>query len=331
MLSVRLQTLRQRFLLGSLLIGCVLAPPITHAQDYPARPITLVVGFAAGGPTDVIGRILAQELSAALGQPVIVQNKTGANSLLGTQVVQHAAPDGYTLLVAAHAYSVNPLLLESAHYDPLRDFAPISLVAILPLLLVTPPDSQFNSVQDLVKAAKAHPGEVMYASAGHGGSSHLASALLESLSGTRMTHVPYSGNGPALLEVMAGRVSFMFYPMIGVAANVGQKRLKVLAAGTQQRHPDFPNVPTMAEAGFTGFHETAPWVGLVAPAGTPRAIIERLAKAVSTALHQPETQQRLRELGATTVGSSPAELTAFLQKDSERWARVIRAAGVERQ
>ena len=175
------------------------------------RPVTLVVGFAAGGPTDVIARILAQELSAALGQPFIVQNKPGANSLLATQAVARAAPDGYTLLVAAHAHSVNPILLESAHYDPLKDFAPISLIAVLPLLLVTHPDAQFNSVQELLKTARAHPGEVMYASAGYGGSSHLAGALLESLSGDQddpravlgqRTRAGGGDGGPGVLHVL---------------------------------------------------------------------------------------------------------------------------------
>ena len=175
----------------SLLTCSLLARVAATAQDYPVRPVTLVVGFAAGGPTDVIARILAQELSVALRQPFIVQNKPGANSLLATQAVARAAPDGYTLLVAAHAHSVNPILLESAHYDPLKDFAPISLIAVLPLLLVTHPDAQFNSVQELLQTARARPGEVMYASAGYGGSSHLAGALLESLSATKMTHVPY--------------------------------------------------------------------------------------------------------------------------------------------
>jgi tripartite-type tricarboxylate transporter receptor subunit TctC len=328
---VHLRLLLLRFALVLLLTCDLLAHVTANAQDYPVRPVTLVVGFAAGGPTDVIARILAQDLTASLGQSVIVQNKPGANSLLATQAVARTAPDGYTVLLAAHAHSVNPILLESAHYDSLRDFAPISLVAVLPLLLVTHPDAQFNSVQELLTAARAHPGEVMYASAGYGGSSHLAGALLESLSATKMTHVPFSGNGPALLEVMAGRVSFMFYPMIGVAANVAQKRLKVLAVGTEKRHPDFPAVPTLAEAGFPGFHETAPWVGMLAPAATPRPIVERLSGAVGAALRKPESQQRLRQLGATTVGSTPSEFAAFLQKDSERWMRVVRAAGVERQ
>jgi tripartite-type tricarboxylate transporter receptor subunit TctC len=317
-----------------LVLACgaaLLTPIVASAQAYPTRPITLVVGYAAGGPTDVIARIIAQDMAASLGQSVVVLNKPGANSLIASQMVARAAPDGYTLLAASHSHSVNPLLLENARYDPIQDFTPVSLVAVLPLVLVTQPDAPFGSVQDLVNAATARPGEVTYASAGHGGSAHLAGALLATLAGVQMTHVPFSGNAPALLEVMAGRVSFMFYPMLGVASNVSHGRLKVLAVGADRRHPDFPSVPTMAEAGFRGFHETAPWVGILAPAGTTAPLVQRLNEAVRGALAKPQTQQRLRELGANTVDTSRGEFAAFLQKDSERWARVIRAAGVERQ
>lgn len=311
--------------------AALLGPHPSRAQSYPIKPITLVVGYAAGGPTDVIARILAPDLAASLGQPVVVQNRTGASALIATRAVARATPDGYTLLVASHSHSVNPLLFENARYDPVKDFAPISLVAALPLVLVTPPGAPYNSVQDLIQAAKAKPGDVMYASSGHGGSAHLAGALLATQSGTRMTHVPFSGNGPALIEVMAGRVSFMFYPTLGVAANVAQKRLKILATGTARPHPDFPGVLTMAEAGFPVFDETAPWVGILAPAGTPAAVVKRVGEALRAALARPETQQRLAGLGASTIGSTPNEFSAFLQQDRERWTHVIRAAGVQKQ
>ena len=181
----------------------------------------------------MIARIVAQDMAASLRQSVVVQNKPGANSLIATLAVARATPDGYTLLAASHSHSVNRLLLKSARYDPIKDFAPISLVAVLPLLVVTHPDAPFNSVHDLLTTAKARPGEVMYASAGYGGSAHLAGALLETLSGVQMTHVPFSGNAPALMEVIAGRVSCMFYPMLGIAANVSQHRPKVLAVGAE--------------------------------------------------------------------------------------------------
>jgi tripartite-type tricarboxylate transporter receptor subunit TctC len=193
----------------------VLAAAEARGQTYPARPIRLVVGFSAGGPTDVIARVVAQDMSAALGQPVVVENRTGANALIATEAVAREAPDGHTLMVSTLSHSVNAVLVPQARYDPLRDFAPVGLVAMLPLIAVTGPNTPFASPRALVAAAKARPGEVTYGSAGNGGSAHLAAALLANLSGAEMTHVPFRGNGPALSEVMAGRVSFMFYPMIG--------------------------------------------------------------------------------------------------------------------
>lgn len=300
------------------------------AQGFPTKPVKLVVGFAAGGPTDVIARVIAQDMGATLGQSVIVENKTGANSLIATQDVKRAAPDGYTLMMTTLSHNVNAILLaDKKPYDPLNDFATVSLVAFLPLVIVSKADSPFNSVQDLVKAAKAKPGEVTYASAGNGGSAHLAAALLETLSSTKMTHVPFRGNAPALTEVVAGRVSFMFYPMIGIADQVAQKRLKVLAASTEKRHPDYPAAPTMAESGFPGFEQYTQGLGVVAPAGTPAPVIDKLNQAVRASLARPETRDKLKTLGAITEGgSTPAEFRAWLQKDAERWARVIKTAGV---
>jgi tripartite-type tricarboxylate transporter receptor subunit TctC len=299
------------------------------AQNFPTKPIKVIIGFAAGGPTDVIGRIIAQDMSQTLGQSVVVENRTGANALIATELVQKAAPDGYTLLFNSLNHNVNAILLPAAKYQPLKDFAPVSLAAQLPLLVVTKGDAPFNSLQDVLAAAKAKPEEVSYGSAGNGGSAHLAAALLQTLSGAKMTHVPFRGNAPALAEVLAGRVSFMFYPMIGIAEQVAAKQLKVLAVGTEKRHPDYPNAPTMSEAGFPGFEETAPWVGMLAPAGTPDPVIAKLNDAISKSLAKPETQERLKGLGAITVGGSPGEFRAFLEKDQQRWARVIEAAGVK--
>ena len=317
---------------GRFFLACIaaLAGAAASAQDYPAKPVKLVVGFAAGGPTDVIARVVAQDMAVTLGQGVIVENKTGANALIATQEVKRAAPDGYTILMTTLSHNVNAILLaDKKPYDPIRDFAPISLVASLPLVMVTRADAPFNSVQDVVQAAKAKPGEVSYASAGNGGSAHLAAALVETLSGTRMTHVPFRGNAPALTEVMAGRVSFMFYPMVGIADQVAQKRLKALAVSTEKRHPDYPAVLTMAESGFPGFEQYTQGLGVVAPANTPAPVIDKLNAAVRASLAKPETKDKLKGLGAITQGgSSPAEFRAWLQTDAERWARVIKAAGV---
>ena len=317
---------------GRFFLACIaaLGGAAASAQDYPAKPVKLVVGFAAGGPTDVIARVIAQDMAMSLGQGVVVENKTGANALIATQEVRRAAPDGYTLLMTTLSHNVNAILLaDQKPYDPIKDFAPISLVSFLPLVMVTRADAPFNSVQDVVQAAKAKPGEVSYASAGNGGSAHLAAALVEALSGTRMTHVPFRGNAPALTEVMAGRVSFMFYPMVGIADQVAQKRLKALAVSTEKRHPDYPAVLTMAESGFPGFEQYTQGLGVVAPANTPAPVIDKLNAAVRASLAKPETKDKLKGLGAITQGgSSPAEFRAWLQTDAERWARVIKAAGV---
>jgi tripartite-type tricarboxylate transporter receptor subunit TctC len=301
------------------------------AQSYPNKPVRLVVGFAAGGPTDVIARILAQDISGTLGQSVIVENKTGANAMIATQDVKRAPPDGYTLLMTTLSHNVNAILLaEKKPYDPIHDFSPITLVCFLPLVVVTKADAPFNSVQEIVAAAKAKPGEISYASAGNGGSAHLAAALVETLSKTRMTHVPFRGNAPALTEVMAGRVSFMFYPMVGIAEHVANKRLKVLASSTERRHPDYPNAPTMAESGFPGFEQYTQGLGVVAPAGTPAQIVGRVNEAVRASLIKADTREKLKALGAITEGgSTPEQFRKWLAGDRERWERVIKAAGVK--
>jgi tripartite-type tricarboxylate transporter receptor subunit TctC len=209
-----------------LLLLLMVVAGAVRAQAYPDKPVRLVVGYSAGGPTDVIARVIAQDMTASLGQSVVVENKTGANGLIGTMEVKKAAPDGYTVLMTTLSHNVNAILMaDKKPYDPLADFAPVSLVCSLPLVLVAKGDSPANSVADLINQAKAQPGQVSYASAGNGGSAHLAAALLATLSKTQMTHVPFRGNAPALTEVMAGRVSFMFYPMVGISEQVAQKRL----------------------------------------------------------------------------------------------------------
>ena len=300
------------------------------AQDYPAKPVKIVVGFGAGGPTDVVARIVAQDMSASLGQGFVVENRAGANAIIATEYVARSAPDGYTLLFSSLSLLVNSILLENkVKYDPFKDFAPISNAALLPMVVVTSPETHLNSMQDLVALARAKNGEVSYGTSGHAGSSHLAGAMLENFTGTKMINVPFKGNAPAVAEVMSGRVTYMFYPIIGIADLVAAKKLKVLAVGTAARHPDFPGVPTLAELGFTGFEATAPWVGMLAPAGTPPAIVNKLGAEMRKSLAKPETQARMKQLGAITVADRPAEYAAFLRKDYERWAGVIKASGVK--
>ncbi|MBN9427293.1 MAG: tripartite tricarboxylate transporter substrate binding protein [Burkholderiales bacterium] len=298
------------------------------AQEFPTRPIRFVVGYAAGGPTDVIARIVAQDVTSTLGQSVIVENKAGANGNIGTEFVARSPADGYTLIVNTLSHNVNPLLAP-VKYDPVKDFAPVTLAAALPQVVVVGYDSPIHTMADLVARAKSSPGAVTFGSAGNGGSAHLTAALLEQRSGTKMTHVPFRGNAPALTEVVAGRVDFMFYPMIGVADLVNQKRVKVIGVTTANRHPDYPNVPTMAESGFPGFDQYVGPVGFMAPAGTPQPVIDKLAQAIRSSLQKPATVDRLRQLGAVVVASSPTEYRDWLKGDAERWAQLVKAANVK--
>jgi len=300
------------------------------AQSYPAKPVKIVVGFAAGGPTDVIARILAVDMSVSAGQSFIVENRPGANAIIATEAVAHSAPDGYTTLFSSLSLLVNPILPGTkAKYDPFKDFAPVSNVAALPMVVVTAPGSPFNSMKELVSLAKARPGELSYGTSGIAGSSHLAGAMLENMTDTKMINVPFKGNGPALAEVMAGRVTFMFYPIIGIAGHIAGGKLKAIAVGTAAPDPDFPNVPTMAQAGYPGLEVTAPWVGMLVPAGTPAPVVNRLAEEIRKSLAKPEIRAKMKEQGAVIVGDTPAEFAAFLKKDQERWAQVIKASGVK--
>lgn len=300
------------------------------ADEFPSRPIHLVVGFAAGGPTDVIARIIAREMTESMGQSVIVDNKAGANAMIASREVLHARPDGYTIHVASLSYNVNPILQpEKAGYDPMSDFAPVSLVATLPMVAVTAYDSPLNSLQDLLKMARAKPKSVSFASPGIGGSGHLAGELLGTLAKVEMLNVPFRGNAPALQEVMAGRVSFMFYPIIGIADYVASKQIKILAVGTAQRLAQFPDTPTMSESGFPGFEETAAWIGFLAPAKTPAAVVTRLNDEILKALAKPQASESLKNLGAIIIGNSPSEFSSYLKKDHDRWARVIKASGIK--
>lgn len=312
------------------IFAMALATSAASASGFPDRPIHMIVGYSAGGPTDVIARVLAQHMSSTLGQSVVVENKTGAVSMIATRDVARSAPDGYTLLFTSLSMNVNPLLLgDKAGYDPFKDFAPVSLTSTLPMVAVTRYGSPINSIQDLIAKAKAKPEAVSFGSSGNGGSAHLAAAMLGIMADVKMLHVPFRGNAPALTEVLAGRVDFMFYPSIGISDYVSSKRLKVLAVGTAKPLADFPGVPTMAQVGFPGFEETAPWLGLLAPAGTPSDVVARLNQAVNAALKDPKVRQRMHELGAVIVGGTPQEFHDYLVADQKRWAHVIKAAGIK--
>lgn len=313
----------------AVLCSASLAPALA-ADPYPTKPIRLLVGFAAGGPTDVIARVLAKDMTTTLGQSIVVENKAGASSMIATREVRNAAPDGYTLLFSSLGLNVNPILLgEQAGYNPKTDFTPISNAVNLPLLMVNAYDTPLKTVADLIKKARSKPEAVSFASSGNGGSGHLAGELFATLSKTKMLHVPFKGNAPALLDVMANRVDFMFYSSIGIAENVAAKRINILAVGTAKRLAQFPDTPTMSESGFPGFEETAPWVGLLAPAKTAPAIVNALHDAMIKALAKPEVRLQLEKLGAVIVGDTPAEFTAFLKRDYDRWENVIKAAAIK--
>ncbi|MEI7614754.1 MAG: tripartite tricarboxylate transporter substrate-binding protein [Betaproteobacteria bacterium] len=304
--------------------------PAHGAEAFPTKPIRVLLGYAAGGPTDVIARVLARDMSVTLGQTVFVENKAGASSMIATREVKNAVPDGYTLLFSSLGMNVNPILVgEQAGYNPKTDFAPISNAATLPMVLVNAYDSPIKTIAELLGKARTKVEAVSFGSSGNGGSGHLAGELLATLTKSKMLHVPFKGNGPALLEVMAGRVDFMFYPVIGIAENVAAKRIKILAVGTAKRLSQFPDVPTMSEIGFSGFEETAPWVGMLAPAKTPVDVVHRLNDAMLKALAKPDVKAQLEKLGAVIVADSPSEFAAYLKRDYERWENVIKAAAIK--
>jgi tripartite-type tricarboxylate transporter receptor subunit TctC len=296
---------------------------------YPNKPIRIIVTFAAGGPTDGIARTLAQDMSIALGQSVIVENRTGANGQIGTVAAARATPDGYTLIYNSLNHTVNSLLMKNPGYDPIKDFTPITLALFSASVLVVGAAQPWQSLQDLVQAAKANPGGITFGSAGIGGSAHLTAELFRSQAGVNMTHVPFRGNGPALVDVIAGQVSFIFHPMGGLYEYMAAKRVRPLAITTPQRHALYQEVPTMKELGYAGFEEAQSWSGLLAPAGVSRAIVDKLAGVVRTSMESGGLKKRAETYGQTLVGGTAEDFQRFLVKDAERWRRVLRTAGVK--
>ena len=317
--------LTRRTLIALALAG--LGSTAAWSQAYPAKPIKLLVGFAAGGPLDTYTRVLAQDMSIALGQPVLVENRAGASGQIATDAVAQAEPDGYTLLSTASTFIVNPILLNKPKPDPLKDFVAVAHTAVLPTVVVVAQDSPANSIQDIVKMARTS--HVTYASAGTGGPAHLAGALLAHSTGTQMTHIPFKGAAPAIAEVMSGRVTYTFYTMSGLKEFVASKRIKPLAITAAKRHPDFPTVPTMTEAGIPGFDNVGAWFGIVAPAGTPPAVVARLNAVIDQSLAKPEVREKLVGLSMVPVGGPPSAFKSFLEQDSVRWAALIKAADIK--
>jgi len=307
----------------------ILSGGSSQAQGFPTQPVKILIGYAAGGPLDTVARIVAQGMSETLGQPVIVDNKTGASGLIATDLVKHAAPDGYTILLAPSTFVVNPLMMPKVPYDPIKDFEPVSHLATLASVMIVGPESKLDSVRDLVTAAKAEPGQLSFGSTGAGGPAHLASELFQTQTGTQMIHVPFNGSAPALTEVMAGRVSYMFHPTTGLKELLQAKRVKPLAvAGSARRLTDYPDVPTMKEAGFAGYEDVGVWFGVLAPAHTPAAVVSRLNSAVQLTLQRPATLERLKFVGAVPTGGSSAQFREFIVNDVARWTTIIKAAKI---
>jgi tripartite-type tricarboxylate transporter receptor subunit TctC len=298
------------------------------AQQYPVKPVRLIIAYAAGGGTDTVGRVFAQKLSEGLGRQVIVDNRPGANGNIATEVAVKSQPDGYTMIMGnIGPIGVNPHLYKLA-FDPLRDLAPVTLIATAPLLVVVHPSLPVNSLKELIALAKREPGKLSYSSAGVGSSNHLAGALFNIEAGVDVVHIPYKGAAPALTDLIAGQVQLSFQTLPSVGGNVKSKRLKPLAVTSARRASTYPEVPTAAEAGLKGF-EVSAWYSILVPAGTPRPIIERLNGEILKALKQKDVVDRLQTEGAEVAGTSPEEFGEFMRRETAKWGRVVKLSGMK--
>jgi tripartite-type tricarboxylate transporter receptor subunit TctC len=300
-----------------------------QAQAYPAKPVRVMVPFPPGGSTDIVARIVAQKLSTQLGQQMVIENRGGAGGTLGTAVVAKAPADGYTLVIGTTStHVVAPSVYTKLEYDPVRDFAPVSLIAVTPYLLVVNPALPAKSLGELVQLMRSQPGKLNYASAGVGSTTHLAMEMLKAASDTYVLHIPYNGNGPAGTAVIGGQVEILFGSMPAVLPHARSGRVRPLAVGTPRRSSALPEVPTVAESGYPGF-DASLWLAIMAPAGTPAAVIERLHKETIAAVGSAETKEALDKAGAEAITSSPAELAAMIRDGVAKYAKVVKAAGVK--
>lgn len=306
---------------------CVTAGAVQAVDSYPQRPIRMIVAYPPGGGTDQVGRVMAEQLSQTLGQQVVVDNRGGATGNIGTELAARAVPDGHTLLMGNVApNAVNVSLFKKLSFDPVKDFAPVSLVAITPNILVAHPSMPVKSIRDLVALAKAKPGALNFPSAGVGSSSHLAGELLKSLAGIDMVHVPFKGGGPALVATISGEVQIMFATLPAAMPHVKSGKVRPVAVTTVKRSQAMPELPTIAESGIKGY-EAATWYGLLAPARTPKAVIDRLHGDTVKILAGP-ARQRLEAQGFEPDGGTPAAFAAYIKAEIAKWAKVIRDAGI---
>jgi tripartite-type tricarboxylate transporter receptor subunit TctC len=311
----------------SLALSLLAGGPL-FAQTYPSKPIRFIVPFPPGGGNDTIARLIGQKLTAATAQQVIVDNRPGAGGTIGAEAAARSAADGYTMFLAGVAtHGINPNLRRKLSYDPVKDFDAVSLVASAPLLVVVHPSLPVKSVKDLIALAKSKPEQINYASNGAGGSSHLAVELFSMMTGAKMVHIPYKGLSPALTELISGQVQVMFSSAVAMLPQVKAGRLRAIAMTGSKRSRAIPEVPTVAEAGVPGY-ETGSWYGIVVPAGTPKAAIDRLSKEVIAIVHSADITNRLNEEAVIPVGSTPEEFSAYIKKELARWAKVIKSTGL---
>ncbi len=309
------------------LAALCLAAASAGAQPYPAKPVRMIVGFPPGQATDIVARLVAEKLSSRLGQSFFVDNKPGAAGIIGTELTAKAPPDGYTLQMnSSGPLSVNPGLYSKLPYDPTRDLQPISLAATVPLFLVVHPSVKATNVRELVALAKAQPGKLNYASGGSGVTNHLIMEMFKHTAGLEMTHVPYKGGPPAVTDLIAGQVSLMFETGPGILPHVRSGKLRALGVGSVKRSAATPDLPTIAEQGYPGFDGVA-WIGLVAPAGVPRPIVEKLAAETAAIIALPDVRERLLALGAEPAANTPDEFGAYIRSEIAKWGKVIKESG----
>jgi tripartite-type tricarboxylate transporter receptor subunit TctC len=315
--------------MSKLLLAALAAPLIAHAQSWPSKPIRWVVPYTGGGITDVVTRIVTQKMQASLGQPIVVDNRPGANSILGSDIAAKSAPDGYTLLTVIAGYAANVTLYQGKlPFGPCKDLTPISLAGIAPLILTANPSFPAKDVRELIAFAKANPGKVNFGSSGIGAAAHLTTELLKQTAGIDMVHVPYKGTAPALTALIANDIQILVDVPSTLMPHVRGGKIKALAMFSAKRIPGAAEVPTMAEAGGPPL-ESSTWVLFMAPGGTPREIVNRLAQETAKAINQSDIKDRFNQIGIEAVGNTPAEASQFLDAEIAKWAKVITTAGVK--
>ncbi|MFU1983426.1 tripartite tricarboxylate transporter substrate binding protein [Bordetella hinzii] len=317
-------------MMKQVLAGCALALAATLAQaadNYPSKPVRIVVPFAPGGATDIMSRLVAERLTAKIGQPVIVENKPGGGTMIASDYVARAEPDGYTLLMAASSLGIAPSIYAKVNYDPIKDFAPVSQVASVVHVLEVHPSVPAKTVGELIAYLKANPGKVSYGSVGAGSSTHLEAELFNSMAGVQMAHIPYKGSAPALNDLVAGRIQVMFDAWASSGPFVKDGRLRALAVTTAQPSASVPELATMSASGLPGY-SAMPWLGLVAPAGTPKPVIDTLYRAVAEIVKEPAVKTKFSDLGLDIIGSDPQAFGAFIKQDIATWAKVARDANI---